>query len=268
MKTKNFTNQFIYKKYYGNIFLQPHSPYIEFMKKVLEKYKNTDLPKTLQELKRLALEEAKKISGKNKNDGEINITKEILIRILKALYVVVDPILIKINQTFKNERRKYYNDNEKYMITIQKYESQKNELIAFTLKSICKYRKLKPSTVTNTLFDLLKQNDEELIDIIHTFSKAGKGVTKAPKRMDTNEITDILKFYYENLDYLCRNSNDVIKYSFIILNDTIYEHYGLEEEQIFSFIIENELCEHSEIGGYLKMIKNLFVANIQSIYII
>jgi hypothetical protein len=86
--------------------------------------------------------------------------------------------------------------------------------------------------------------------------------------MDTSEIIDILKFYYENLEYICLNSNDVIKYSSIILNDTIYEHYGLEEEQVYSFILENELSEHNEIGSYLKMIKDLIVSNIHSIFII
>jgi hypothetical protein len=268
MKTKSLTNYYLHKKYYGNIFLQSHSPYIEFMKKVLEKYKNSDLPKTLQELKRLALEEAKKISGKNKNEGDTNITKDLLVRILKAMFVVVDPILIKINQTFKNERRKYYNDNEKYIETIKKYESQKIELISFTLRSICKYRKLKPSNISNMLFDHIKQKDQEVIEVIHSFSKAGRGVTKAPKRMDIYEIVEILKFYYENFEYLCRNSTEMIQYSLVILNDTIYEHYGLEEEQIYSFVIENDLCEHSEIGSYLKMIKDLSVSNLQSIFII
>jgi hypothetical protein len=265
MKNKNFTNYYLHKKYYGNIFLQAHSPYMEFMKKVFEKYKNSDMPKTLQELKRLALEEAKKISGKNK--GDENISKDLLIRILKAVYVVVDPILTKMNQAFKNERRKYYNENEKYMETIRKYEKQRIDLIGFTLKSICKYRKLRLSSISKSLFDFLRTNDEDVVEMIHSLSNAGKGVTKAPKRMDTNEIIEILKFYYENLEYICKNSIDIVRYSIIILNDTIYENYGLEEEQVYSFIIQNDLSDHADIGGIIKMIKSLIVSNIQSIFI-
>ena len=83
----------------------------------------------------------------NINSSSKKLLKEDLIKIFKAVYDVINPILVKINQNFKNERRKNYEDNKKYLSIIKTFEQQKSNLITFTIRSICKAMKIKFSQV-------------------------------------------------------------------------------------------------------------------------
>jgi len=219
------------------------------------------------------LEEAKKTSStvklKNskKSHDEPNILmKENVIKILNAVYDIIDPLIVKINQNFKNERRKFYEENNKYLEIIKTFEKQKTNLITFTLKSVCKAMKVKYSTLQESVFNYIQKQDEEVIMKINSFQKIGKVFALAPKKLAIQDVLDILKLYYENLNYMIYNSdhgrNEYVKYALVLINDLIYENYGLEEEQIFAFIEERNLIENSEINGKLTMIQNMIKCNI------
>lgn len=270
---KNVQNIYLQKKYYGHIFLMPPENYIEYLKKLYVKFKHSKGPKSIVELKKFALEEAKKASAglnfkKKKKSGEESVImrKEDIIKLLKAVYDIIDPHLVKINHNFKNERRRCYEDNDKYMEIIKTFEQQKINLITFTLKSVCKVMKLQYSVVQESVFHYIQKNDEGVINMVNSFTKIGKIFALAPKKLTTEEVLDILKFYSENLTYLVINShsgrNEYTKYTLIFINDLIYENYGLEEEQIFAYIDENNLADNSEINNILISIRTLIKDNL------
>lgn len=277
---KNFQNFYMQKNYYGHIFLMPPEHYVDFLKKVYSKFKNLNGPKTLFELKRLALEEAKKAStnlnikkerknSDNKNGSNL-LSKEDVVKILRAIYDIIDPLLVKINQNFKNERRKNYEDNEKYLEIIKSFEKQKVNLITFTIKSVCKRLGIRYSLLQESVFKYISINDEDVISKVNSFTKIGKVFALAPKKLSIDEILDILKIYYENLNYMIINSdsgkNEYSKFALTLINDLIYENYGLEEEQIFAFIEERNLTDHKEISNTLGMIQNMIRNNLTIIF--
>ena len=92
----------------------------------------------------------------------------------------------------------------------------------------------------------------------------------APKNLGLDEIKDILRTYLDNLKYLIENSkNDSkknVKYSLVLINDIIYENFGLEEEQIFAFIQDRNLNENREIGELLKSIQDLTIQNFSNLF--
>ena len=270
---RNFQNFYLQKNYYGHIFLMPPEHYVEFLKKVYNKFTHMKGPKTLHEFKRLALEEAKKttstITSKNikkTKDVPDCLQKEDVIKILKAVYVIIDPLIVKINQNFKNERRKNYEDNDKYLDIIRTFEKQKVNLITFTLKSVCKVMKVKYSSLQESVFKYIQKEEEEIINIVNSFTKIGKVFALAPKKLTTDEIIEILKIYYENLNYMIINSeqgkNEYAKYALVLINDLIYENYGLEEEQIFAFIDDRNLTENTQVNNTLSSIQNMVKSNI------
>ncbi len=211
------------------------------------KYKFSTGPKNLTDLKKFALEEAKKISSFIKNNkknskkdknGVINeeskennsiIEKHVLKKLLLSLYDILNPLLVKLHLNFKNERRKNYDNNEKYLEIIKTYEEQKMNLLVYTIKSICKMVNLQFSAFQKNIFNYIEKNDLDIINVINSFCNLGKLSALAPKFMDEIEIIEILKTYNDNLRYLIDNSkeNEMMKYSLIFISDIIYENYGM-----------------------------------------
>jgi hypothetical protein len=278
--SKNFHNFCSQKRYYGHTFLIPPENYIEFLKEVYKKFKNTKGHKSLYELKRLALKEAQKatsamifkenLTSTSKNFRKVS--KEDLIKIFKAIYEIINPLFIKINHNYKNERRKNYHDNPKYLSIIKTFEQQKSNLINFTLKSICKAMKIKVSHLQEKVSHFIKTNDQDIISVLNEFVKIGKMFALAPKKLKFEEVKEILQTYYENLKYLITNAKDNkddkrnLKFSLVLINDIIYENFGLEEEQIFAFIQENNLSENKEISDILKMIQEMIIENFSNLF--
>lgn len=275
--SKNFQHFCTQKRYYGHIFLIPPENYIEFLKEVYAKFKNTKGHKSLYELKRLALKEAQKatsgmiykenLSSSSKNFRKL--TKEDLIKIFNAVFEVINPIFVKINHNYKNERRKNFHDNQKYLGIIKTFEQQKSNLITFTLKSICRAMRIKLSHLQEKVTHFIQANDHEVVCVLNSFAKIGKMFALAPKILEYEELKDILKTYYDNLKYLITNAqNDKknLKYSLVLVSDIIYENFGLEEEQIFAFIQENNLNENKEIEELLKSIQELIIQNFSILF--
>jgi hypothetical protein len=274
---KNFQNLYMQKKYFNHIFLQTPDNYTEFLKRIYNKFKNTKGPKTLNELKKFALDEARKAtSGMNinsrtkKSESGLSILQvSDVIKVMKALYDIIDPLLIKVNHNFKNERRKYYEDNDKYMEVLRTFEQQKKNLINFTLKSICKVMKLKYTLLQTSIFHYLENKEAEVVKIINSFSKLGKLFALAPKTLSEDDIVEILKTYQDNLQYIISSSQnqDIIKYTLVIINDIIYENYGLEEEQIMAFIENNKLQDsNKEVNNIMQMIKSTITEHINLLF--
>jgi hypothetical protein len=275
-KNKNFNQLYLQKKYYGHIFLMPPTPYVDFLKKIYDKYKNSTGPKNLMELKKFALEEAKKITTKlpcrksktRTTQGESLIQKDDVIKLLKGIFCIIDPILLKLNQAHKNDRRKHYNNNEKYLEIIKAFYEQRTNIILYTIKSVCKLKRIKYTTLQTSLFYYLNNEDNDIYELINSFTRAGKNFTIAPKRLEYNDILDILRFYYDNLTYIIQNhrNDEMVKYSLIFINDLIYENFGLEEDQVFAFINENDIINASEISYYVTTIKQLIIDNLTNLF--
>ena len=151
----NFTNKFntIFhnKKIFGNNNEQFNTMDNMLYRYFYYKYKFSNGPKNLTEFKKLALEEAKKISSiikneiskknkKKKKESENNdviIDKDILKKNLLYLYDIVNPLLTKLHLNFKNERRKFYEEEDKYLEIIKKYEVQKMNIISYACSISC-----------------------------------------------------------------------------------------------------------------------------------
>lgn len=274
----NFKNYYLHKKYYGHVFLMPPEKYINFLKTIYDKFKHTSGPKTLIELKRLAIQEAKKVAkSENTNSKKFkrrkentNPSKEEIITFLKAVYNILNPLLVKVNHNFKNERRKHFEDNMKYMEIIKQFTAQKETAITHTLKSMCKAMNLSMNTVQNKLHDYLnadKENEDELSKTLNMFKQAGKMFVLAPKGLTLDEIKDILKFYWDNLSFiLSSNNSHMKKHALVLINDIIYENFGLEEEQIFTYIEEKKLTDNPQVNEYVTKIKNIIRNNYNSLF--
>jgi hypothetical protein len=271
--SRNMQNLYTNKKYYGHTFLLPPDYSIEALKKAYYRFRQLNGPKTLNEFKRLALEEAKKKAtykmNYQKKEREIMKPDDVL-KIISAVYDIISPLIVKVNQNFKNERRKNYQDNEKYLEIIKTFENQKINLINFTLKSICKATKVSYINLQESTFYYVEQNHQEICDKINSFSKIGKVFAIAPKKVTVEEIIEILKTYCDNLNYMVQNSNngtnEYTKYALILLNDLIFENYGIEEEQIYVYISDKNLTENPEIKNILKMIETSVQNNFGLLY--
>jgi hypothetical protein len=278
---KTFQNLYTQKRYFNQTFLLPPQQYIEFLKGVYKKFYSMKGPKTLVEFKRLALEEAKKVctsmklKSKNRNsfkeDDEEGkrklLSKEDVLNILEALYRVIDNPMTTLNQNCRNERRKKYKIEEEYLKIIQDYEYKKAKFIHFCIQEICKRNGIKYSLLKASIFYFISQNDEEVVSKVNSFTKIGKLFALAPKRLDVEEIVEVLETYYENLNYMVTNAtpgrNDYSKYALTLLNDLIYENFGKEEEQIFKYIEENNLQEtNTQVNKLLERIQNIIKENI------
>lgn len=280
--TNKFNTKFYNKKLFGNS-STASSFDLQLFRYFYLKYRFTSNPKNLSELKKFALEEAKKISSlikNNKNskstkkrsneaeESNQNIEKPVLKKLLRSLFDIVNPLLIKLHLNFKNERRKNYEDNAKYLEIIKAYEQQKMNLLTYTIKSICKMVNLQFSTFQKNIFYYIEKNDLEIISIINSFCNLGKLSALAPKFVDESEIIEILKTYYDNLKFLIANSqeNEMMKYSLIFISDIIYENYGMEEEQIFACIEEKKLLENKEICYYFNEIQLMIQNNLNLLF--
>lgn len=268
---KNLHNIYLQKKYYGHIFLMPPDHYAEALKKLYWKIKSSGGPKTLNELKKFALEEVKKVSigmKSKKQRGDSELTKDEVLKILKAVHDIINPLIVKINQNFKNERRQNYENNEKYMEIIRKFEQHKINLINFTIRSICKTMKIRYSILQSTILNLIQKGDKEVITCVNNFSTIGGSFALAPKNLTNEDILDILKKYYNYMVYMINNNkkSEVVKYLLIVINDIIYEDYGLEEEQIFAYIQEHNLMSKIEISNYVNLIKKTITDNINLLF--
>jgi hypothetical protein len=276
MYGKNFQNIYLQKRYYGHIFLIPPENYLDFLKDVYSKFKNTKGNKSLYELKRLALREAKRTNlniskdhNTSKSSNPKRISRDDCVKILKAVYDIVNPLIVKLNHNFKNERRKHYEENDKYLMIIKTFEQQKNNLINFTLRTICKAMKLKFTALQESLSIYIERNEEEVVKHINAYAKIGKMFALAPKNLSIEEVLEILRTYYENLNYFTSNSkksDDNSKFALILINDIIYENYGLEEEQIFAFINERKLTDNREIDKILKSIQGIIMNNFSILF--
>jgi hypothetical protein len=275
MSTRNMQNLSFQKKYYGarHTFLLPPDYSIEALKKAYYRFRQMNGPKTLTEFKRLALEEAKK-KATYKMDYQkkerVTMKSEDVLKILCAVYDIINPLIVKVNQNFKNERRKHYENNEKYLEIIKTFENQKINLINFTLKSVCKALKVSYLNLQESTFFYVEQNHQEICQKINAFSKIGKVFAIAPKKLSVEEILEILKTYYENLNYMVQNSNngtnEYTKYALVLLNDLIFENYGLEEEQIYVYISDKNLTENKEIQNILDLIESSIRNNFGFLY--
>jgi hypothetical protein len=260
----NKHNYKMYRKSFKHLYFSS-GLIIGFLKNIYEKYKNSNIPKTLKELNMLAIEEAKKISCVHLQT-DTKMSKDILIEIMKTVLTIVNPILHKINNNYKNERRKCFNNYEIYIETIKQFERQKYNLIKYTLRSICKHKQIKYKKLVCDLMHYIKIGDENLIELILSFLKASNNFTLTPKRFNIVDVLDILNFYYQNLDYLISNSQEYRKYSLVFINDIIYENYGLEEEQVFAFISDRALGINEEIAKYINLIRDTIIDNINTLF--
>jgi hypothetical protein len=234
------------------------------------------------EFKKLALQEAKKISSIIKNEiskknkkkkkstenDEIIIDKDILKKILLYLFDIINPLLIKLELNFKNERRKYYNEDDKYLEIIKKYEEQKMNIITYAIKSICKMVNFQFSILQKNIFNYIERNDIDIKNIINSYYNLGKISTNAPKYITEKEVKDVLKTYYVNFKYIIQNytGNEMIKFSSIFISDIIYENYGIEEEQIFACIEEKNMLKNPEIKYYFDEIRDMMQNNLNVLF--
>jgi len=279
--SNKFNSIFYNKKIFGNS--TGNNIDLQLFRYFYLKYRFSAGSKNIADLKKFALEEAKKISSLIKNnkmskkkerrkseseDSNYIIEKPVLKKLLLSLYDIVNPLLIKLHLNFKNERRKNYENNEKYLEIIKCYEQQKMNLLTYTIKSICKMVNLQFSTFQKNIFNYIEKNDLDIINIINTFCNLGKLTALAPKFINEVEIIEILKTYYDNLKYLINNSkeNEMMKYSLIFISDIIYENYGMEEEQIFACIEEKKLKENKEVNYYFNEIKMMIQSNLNLLF--
>ena len=262
-----------HRKYYNHVFIIPQQQVLENLKNFYIKYGSMK-PKSLKELKRLALIEAKKASQtlmnvSKKERLEIIISKEAVCKILQSTFDSVNSLLVKFNHNFKNERRKVYENNEEYMNIIKKFEINKLKLVRYYLKSICKSSKINFDSLQRSVFHYLGRNDTEVMAIVNSTRSLGKHNAIAPSSMTSVEVIEILDKYYQNLNYIVTRSpdNDVGKYALIIVNDIIYEYFGLEEEQIFSLVSERpEIRENKNVQDHLIKIKHLVSDNLNLLF--
>jgi len=256
------------------MFLIPPNQYVQFMKRVYTKFKNSNVPKTLRELKRLALEEAKSVSKKinikkKSEETEQKMEKEDVIKVLKGVFDILNPMFIKINNNFKNERRKVYENDDEYINTIKSFELKKIELIKYVLRKICEMMKISYFTLQRNVLYFIEQNDNDIIELINGFSKVGKSFALAPKHLDEDEIIEILKTYYTHFEYFVssKNKNNILKYALILINDIIYSIFGLEEEQIYLKIQEKDFMNsNKEIEKYVNLINKMMLDNIFELF--
>lgn len=278
------------KRYFASSFMIPPEKYIEALKKIY-KY-NQSKTKSLKEFKRLALLEAKKACTalvnlySKKSRYQVILSKSLTTELLKSIHDTAHKLFVKINQNYKNERRKVYNNNIEYMNIIKKYELNKLKLFKHIVKSICKNTKISYENLQTSVFYYLEKNDNDIVDIINNTKNIGKSnYVIAPNKISTIEIVDILNKYYENLQYIINNavSNSdnanntinynnnsnacLIRYSLVIVSDIIYEYYGLEEEQIYEAIkINTNICTDKTVNQKLLSIKNIISNNLSSIF--
>ncbi len=107
------------RKYFGYMFSLNPEKYMEKLKLFYETF--SQKPKSLKELKRLALIEAKKVSQalmkytklSQQSRLEIILSSDLVIQILETTFNAVKSLFTKINNNFKNERRKVYYNNKK-----------------------------------------------------------------------------------------------------------------------------------------------------------
>ena len=267
------------KSAFNHMFIIPPNQYVNFMKRVYTKFKNSNVPKTLRELKRLALEEAKIVSKKiivgkkgtsaSSQNTEQKMEKEDVIKVLKGVFDIINPMFIKINNNFKNERRKVYENDEEYINTIKSFELKKIELIKYILRKTCEMMKISYFTLQKYVLYFIEKNDDDIITLINSFSKVGKSFALAPKHLGESEIIEILKTYYTHFEYFVnsKNKNNVLKYALVLINDIIYSIFGLEEEQIYLKIQEMEYTEKNmEIKKYVSLIQELMLENIFELF--
>jgi hypothetical protein len=283
MKFSNrYSSIFYNRKIFGNNSEQINNIDFQLYRYFYFKYKFSNGPKNLMEFKKLALEEAKKISTIIKNEiskknkkkkkstenEDIIIDKDILKKILLYLFNIINPLLTKLQLNFKNERRKYYKEEDKYLEIIKKYEEQKMNIITYAIKSICKMVNFQFSILQKNIFNYIERNDIDIKNIINSFSNLGKISVIAPKYITEKEVKDVLKTYYDNLKYMLENynENEMIKFSFIFISDIIYENYGIEEEQIFSCIEEKNMLRNNEIKFYFEEIRIMMQKNLNILF--
>lgn len=251
----------------------PPEQYIQRLKQFYLKFGGVR-PKSLKELKRLALMEAKKASlalMKITKEArlEILLSKELVITILQSTFEFVNSLFIKINHNFKNERRSVYHDNKQYMDVIKEFEVKKLKLFRYSIKNFCKNSKISFDSLQRSVFMYLERNDIEIVNLVNSADKLGKHFAIAPQSITINEVIEILQKYYLHLNFILTNSKgtDISKYGLIIVNDIIYENFGLEEEQIFSLIEERtEFKDDPEIKKQLLLIKSLVTDNLSTLF--
>ena len=162
-----------------------------------------------------------------------------------------------------------YEDNAAYFEVIKKFELQKVKLLNYTIKSIAKVMKIRYKTLQRSVFHCLEKKDKEIQDVVNSFADIGKSFALAPKYLNAEGVLEILKTYYENLKFLINSSekSEILNYSLIVMNDLVYENFGLEEEQVLAVISEKKLAEtNKEVNLYLNMIKTLVVDNIYNLF--
>lgn len=265
------------RKYFGYMFSLNPEKYMEKLKLFYETFSHK--PKSLKELKRLALIEAKKVSQalmkytklSQQSRLEIILAADLVIQILESTFNAVKSLFTKINNNFKNERRKVYYDNNNYMEVIRKFEINKIKLFRYYIKNICKNSNISYPSLQKSVFYYMEQGNTQIVSLINSVSIIGKNYGLTPKSIEKIEVIDVLKKYHKYLSYLIQNNNknnsDTLKYSLIIVNDIIYEHFGLEEEQIFGVLKENNNFNNDvEIKSLLEKIKILVTDNIESIF--
>lgn len=262
------------KRYYNHIFLIPPEQYLDTLKKFYLKFGNNMRPKTLKEFKKLALIEAKKVSQalvkiSRESRLEILLSKEVVLKVLETTFESVNGLFIKINHNFKNERRKVYNNNAEYMEVIKKFEVNKLKLFRYSIKKICKNSSISFESLQRSVFLYLDRHDNEVIDVVNSAAKLGKHFAIAPNSITLVEVEEILDKYHKNLNFILTNSKgtDVAKYSLIIVNDIVYENFGLEEEQIFNLLeSRKEYKTNVKINSLLTKIKDVVSDNLSVLF--
>lgn len=262
-----------HRRYFPTFFNIPHEKYVDQLKKMYKLGQNRS--RTLKDMKRLALMEATRACvavGKVSRESrlEVILSKEIVLKILQSTIDSVHNVFIKINNTFRNERREVYEHSEQYLDVIRKYEINKQKLLRYTIKNICKKTKIEFMNLQKSVFHYIEKNDSEITEVINKFSSVGKSYALAPHLLGIKDMIEILQKYHEHLLYIINSSNDstdITRYSIIIVSDMIYEYYGIEEEQILVSLKEkNELKENLEIQKLLSDIKSLISNNLISLF--
>jgi hypothetical protein len=155
------------------------------------------------------------------------------------------------------------------MEVIKKFEVNKLKLFRYSIKKICKSSSISFESLQRSVFLYLDRNDGEVVRIVNSAARLGKHFAIAPNSVSLVEVEEILEKYFNNLNFIMTNSKgtDVAKYSLIIVNDIIYENFGLEEEQIYNLLeSRKEYKNNNKIIEYLNKIKDLVSDNLSGLF--
>ena len=229
---------------------------MEAMKKIYAKMKAKYGPKMLYELKVLALESAKKefsnFPSQIEKNGRLEslLSKADTLIVLGHIFKVVDPLFAKLTNSYRSERRECLG-TKYYLDIIKEFEVKKVKIFSFSLKSVCKLHAIKSSDFIKSYNKHVTTKDSEIMESAKKISKLGNKFAIPPKSLNDEEVVEILEFYLDNAIKLTENNSALRLFVLPITDDLTYQAYGLEAEQINSYLDKNNTVETNESAAKL-----------------